>query len=432
MISVQNSIPNTTPTKGTNLNLIKRTFLTQAKWGSTPAARPGSGSFPPPGAILGVHRPAEAVVSPPSSDRVVRPPVLRPPAGARPAPGAVGRRRLVVPPRPLVTAVAVIAVAAGARPAAGVRARVAPVLALVAPAGPGSGPSAPPRPAVAARGRAARAAGVASGAAGRRAAAGARRQAAGAARARGGRRGFLLRRAGPHVVHVLRHGGRGHGSLLKTEIGPQTQRRLGTTEKGKSLSSRWGAQCPVRVRDTPGRTGPRPSGPTHLKRMKSSRGRERPSGHLSLRPANEAGEVPDSSDRRAQEPPLPKSRRGLSLVATSASKILEAGAEHAHRHPCERAGPTLVQSPSDVGCALETRMRVSCHSTNGRASSPSPTPARLLHPGILRICLLQGFCLFVCGVLGCFWILSFFETGASCVPLSRLELAAIPMSLLLS
>ena len=87
-------------------------------WGSTPAARPGSGSFPPPGAILGVHRPAEAVVAPPSSDRVVRPPVLRPPAGARPAPGAVGRRRLVVPPRPLVTAVAVIAVAAGARPAA--------------------------------------------------------------------------------------------------------------------------------------------------------------------------------------------------------------------------------------------------------------------------------------------------------------------------
>lgn len=79
-----------------------------------------------------------------------------------------------------------------------------------------------------ARGRAAGAAGIRSGAAGRRAAAGARRQAAGAARGRGGRRGFLLRRAGPHVVHVLGHGGRGHDFLLRSGLGPRTQRRLGT------------------------------------------------------------------------------------------------------------------------------------------------------------------------------------------------------------
>lgn len=190
----------------------------------------------------------------------------------------------------------------------------------------------------------------------------------------------------------------------------------------------------MRVRATPGRVRPRSSGPTHLKWMKRSRGRQRPSGHLPLRPGTEAGEVPDSSDRSAQEPPLPKSGREMSSTATSASKILEAGAEHAHRDPCERADPLLVQSPNDVGGAFETRMRVGCHSTNGHASSPPPPHPRLLHPGILRICLLQGFFFFVCLLWGpwLFLDLEFFETGTSCVPLSILELAAIPLSLPLS
>lgn len=164
---------------------------------------------------------------------------MRPPAGARPAPGPIGRGRLVVPPRAPVRAVpaVVVAAAAGARAAAGVGPRVAPVLALVAPARARAGASAPPRPAVAARRRAAGAAGVGPGAAGRRPAEGARRQAAGAAR--GGRRGFLLRGAGPHVVHVLGHGGRGHRTGISAPGAfRKRQRRLGTTAKGGDQSQR--------------------------------------------------------------------------------------------------------------------------------------------------------------------------------------------------
>lgn len=66
------------------------------------------------------------------------------------------------------------------------------------------------------------------------------------------------------------------------------------------------------------------------------------------------------------------------------------------------------------------------------SSLPPPLPRRhLIHPGILSICLLQVF--FIC-LWGPWLVLDFvflgvlFETGTSCVRLTRLGLAAIPIS----
>lgn len=253
----------------------------------------------------------------------------------------------------------------------------------MAPAGPGPGPRppAPPRPAAAARRRAAGAAGAGPGAAGRRAAAGARRQAAGAARARAGRRRFLLRGAGPHIVHVLGHGGRGHDFLPRNRAPSANAAAAAASRnygKGQGSGPEAGARRAHARRD---KGAPLPPRPPHRAPPDSpqsddvlAQARGKPSGHLPVGPQTQGGGSLVSIDRRRQQPPPPKSGRELNRVRTSASKIPEPSAEPAHKHQRGGAGSPLVQSPLDTrappvasGYALETRMRV-----GGRRATPPP------------------------------------------------------------
>lgn len=146
--------------------------------------------------------------------------------------------------------------------------------------------------------------------------------------------------------------------------------------------------------------------PTHLKPMRCSHGREKSLADTFLsNQGPEAAGFAVPTDPGAQEPPPPKSGRELKPGATSAPKIREDSAEHAHKRQRGGAGSRLVQSPLDIraqpvasGYAFETRMRVGAVTP---PPPPHPTPSRLVHPGIWGVCCFRGF-LFVGWRIGWF------------------------------